>query len=243
MPQTHDDSKIANRILLSLPQATLRTLRPALEPVRLIRGQVVDHADGPVTHLYFVNRGLVSLVKTMKDGRTVEIGAIGIEGITDPNALFGVIDNAIMEAVVQIPGTAFRIRRDFLRHQVERDDALRAKMQQYMHFFVNQIVQHAACNRLHSLEERCCRWLLTAHDNALSDTFSLTHEFLAMMLGVQRAGVSIAAKLLQRAHLIQYRRGEVTITDRSGLEEASCECYAAIQAQLRKQLGSRRSRG
>jgi CRP-like cAMP-binding protein len=182
--------------------------------------------------LYFLNSGLVSLIKMMSDGRTVEIGAIGIEGVTDPNAAFGVLDAALMEAVVQIPGTALRISRDALRDQLEKDAALRSVLQRYLQFFVQQIVQSAACNRLHSLEERCCRWLLVAHDSARSDTFPLTHEFLAMILGVQRASVSIAAKNLQRAGLIKYTRGNVTVTNRKELEESACECYAVLRRQL-----------
>ncbi len=237
MQQLKGEIHLANRLLLSLPPATLRRLRPALELVETVRGQVIDRVDGAVTHLYFVNRGIVSLVKTMKDGRTVEIGAVGIEGVTDANALFGVIDTALLEAMVQIPGTALRINREVLRQEMDRDGALRDLMQRYAHFFVNQIIQTAACNRLHSLEERCGRWLLTAHDNALGDTFPLTHEFLAMMLGVQRAGVSLAAKILQRAGLIEYRRGELTVKNRRGLEDTACECYGAMRADLKKLFG------
>ena len=225
---------IANGLLLALPAATLKRLRPALKYLNTTRGQVIDRRDAPVRHLYFVNRGLVSMVKTMRDGRTVEITAIGIEGATDPHALFG-IEAAVLETVVQIPGTAFRIRRDTLRDEMAKDAALREMMQNYTHFSFNQLAQTAACNRLHSLEERCCRWLLIAHDSALSDTFPLTHEFLAMMLGVQRAGVSIAASFLKRAGLIRYTQGRITITDRAGLEDAACECYGSIQA-LRDQL-------
>ncbi|HTZ80960.1 MAG TPA: Crp/Fnr family transcriptional regulator [Stellaceae bacterium] len=231
MQRFRGEYQIANRLLLSLSPSTLRRLAPALEPMHMKRGQVIDHVDGPIKHLYFVNRGVVSLVKTMRDGRTVEIEAVGIEGITDPNAMFGAIDTAILESIVQIPGTAFRIDRDVLRRELERDVDLRLMMQRYAHFVINQIIQTAACNRLHSLEERCCRWLLTAHDSAMADSFPLTHEFLAMMLGVQRAGVSIAAKLLHNAGLIRYRRGEVTIADRAGLEEAACECYGVLRDQ------------
>lgn len=236
------ETPIANRLLLSLPPATLNRLMPALQPIGIAQGEIIDHVDRTVSHLYFINRGFISLVKTMNDGRTVEIGAVGIEGVTDVNALFGVVDSALLEAMVQLPGTALRVDREVLRREMARDAALRDLMQRYAHVFVNQIIQTAACNRLHSLEERCCRWLLTAHDNALADTFPLTHEFLAMMLGVQRAGVSIAAKLLQRAGLIEYRRGAVTVTDRAGLEAAACECYDATRIDLRKLVGGRKRR-
>lgn len=233
MPGNREDIRISNRMLLALPPTTLERLRPALEPLDLAKSQVIDHVDAPIDYMYFINRGLVSLVKTMQDGRVVEIEAVGIEGVTDPNALFG-IDYAILESVVQIPGTAFRIPRNVLREEMGRDDALRGSMQNYARFAIGQIAQTAACNRLHSLEERCCRWLLIAHDNALSDTFPLTHEFLAMMLGVRRSGVSIAASFLRKAGLIDYARGQVTVRDRGGIEDAACECYRTVRNEIAK---------
>lgn len=232
---------ITNRILLALPPASLARIRPRLQPLAMEKSQVIDRKDGPIHHLYFVNRGMVSFVKTMRDGRTVEIGAVGIEGVTDPNALFG-IDHAFLETMVQIPGTAFRIDRETLCREMDRDAAFRGLMQKYVRFAFGQLAQTAACNRLHSLEERCCRWLLLAHDSALADTFSLTHEFLAMMLGVRRSGVSIVAQLLKKAGLIGYTRGEVTILNRAGLEDAACECYATARSQL-DQLFPDRHRG
>lgn len=226
---------ITNRLLQALPAETLERLRPAFAHSHIHYGQVLDRPDGSVQHLYFVNRGLVSLVKTMQDGRSVEISTVGIEGMTYPNAVFG-IETALLESVVQIPGEVLRIRRDVLSAEMERDEELLGLMQNYTRFAIEQIIQTAACNRLHSLEERCCRWLLTAHDSALSDTFPLTHEFLATMLGVQRSGVSIAAMLLKKAGLIQYTRARVTITDRAGLEEAACECWGALRRQLAEAL-------
>jgi CRP-like cAMP-binding protein len=228
---------ITNRILGSLPRATLKRILPALEAVNTVRGQIIDQIDRPIEYLYFINRGLVSFVKTMQDGRMVEVGAVGIDGITDPNALFG-IDTAIVGSLVQIPGTALRIRRHVLLREIAKDDALREKMHKCARFAISQLVQTAACNRLHSLEERCCRWLLIAHDSALAKSFPITHEFLAMMLGVQRAGVSLAARYLQKAGLIQYSRGHVTVTDKAGLEDAACECYGAKRAEFEKLFGT-----
>jgi CRP-like cAMP-binding protein len=231
MTQSDAQDQINNRVLLSLPPRTLKRLLPALSLITTTRGQIIDHVDQPVEHLHFINRGLVSFVKTMHDGRSVEVRTVGIEGVTDPTAVFG-LDVAVTESVVQIPGSALRIKRDVLSHEMEHDEALRDMMRHYAVFAIRQIVQTAACNRLHTLEERCCRWLLIAHDSALSDTFPLTHEFLAMMLGVQRAGVSIAANFLQKAGLIEYTRGRVTITNRAGLEDAACECYGTVRAEL-----------
>jgi CRP-like cAMP-binding protein len=227
------EEDIANRILLCLPQASLKRLRPSLEFRVLKKGEVIDRLDKPIEYLHFVNRGLISFVKTMQDDRSVEIGVAGIEGISSPYALLG-INKAVLDAMVQIPGMAFRVRRDKLRDMTDQDGVLYETLEKYSHFSVAAFAQTAACNRLHHIDERCCRWLLIAHDSARSDTFSLTHEFLAMMLGVQRAGVSITANALQKAGLIQYRHGQVTVTNRSGLEDAACECYRAMSREFDK---------
>ncbi|HXQ67835.1 MAG TPA: Crp/Fnr family transcriptional regulator [Alphaproteobacteria bacterium] len=237
MTQSHEHG-ITNRMLRSLPHATLERILPALEPLNTVRQQVLNHTGRPIEHLYFVNRGLISLVKTMQDGRTAEIGTVGIEGVTHPNAFLTGMGKAITDTVVQIPGTAFRIRSDILRHEMAKDDALREAMLMCARFAISQLAHNAACNRLHSIKERCCRWLLMAHDSALSETFPLTHEFLAMMLGVQRAGVSIAVGCLQKAGLIRYTRGRVTITNRSELEDRACECYSATRADVENRPGT-----
>jgi CRP-like cAMP-binding protein len=233
MARLPERNGIANYILLSLPRPSFNRIRPRLESIELAKGDVIVRVGQPIERLYFVNRGLISLIKTMQDGRTVEISAIGIEGITGAHALFG-MNRAVLETIVQIPGNSFRIGCDSLKRFMAEDNKLRDVMERYASFAIGQLAQNAACNRLHSLEERCCRWLLMAHDSAILDTFPLTHEFLAMMLGVQRAGVSIAANTLQNAGLITYRHGIVTITNRSGLEDASCECYGAMQEELNK---------
>jgi CRP-like cAMP-binding protein len=225
------DRGTANYLLQALPQAVFERVRGHLELVPLTRREVIYRADSPVDHLYFVDRGLISLVKTMRDGRTVEIGVIGIEGLSGSNALFG-IDAAVLESIVQVPGSAWRIRQSILRREIGESIELRDLLMRYAYFAINQFAQTAACNRLHSLEARCCRWLLMAHDNAREDSFSLTHEFLAMMLGVQRSGVSLTASILQRAGLIRYARGRVTIADRAGLEATACECYATMREDM-----------
>ncbi len=233
MAPSYARDDISNRILLSLPHASLKRLLRALELQTLAKGVVIDRLGRPIEYLHFVNRGLISMVKTMQDGRAVEIGVVGIEGISNPHALFG-INQAVLETMVQVPGTAFRIRRDSLRQMTAGDSEIRDALEKYAHFSIVAFAQTAACNRLHHLEERCCRWLLIAHDSARADTFSLTHEFLAMMLGVQRAGVSITANVLQKAGLIRYKHGQVTITNRSGLEDAACECYGTMRLEFEK---------
>jgi CRP-like cAMP-binding protein len=226
--QQLEDFELANRILLALPSEELQRIRHHLTPVVLERGQVIYHPDATIKKLYFVNRGLISLVRTMKDGRTVEVGTIGIEGLAGFPALLD-IDRATLECVVQLSGNALCGSLDVLRYELSQNQHFAGLLHRYYHLIVGQIAQTAACNRLHSLEQRCCRWLLVAHDNARSDSFLLTQEFLAAMLGVQRAGVSIAAKSLQQAGLIRYNRGHMTITDRVGLEAASCECFDSIR--------------
>jgi CRP-like cAMP-binding protein len=230
-------SDVRNRILLALPQATWERIRPRLEFIDLRRGEVLYRVGVRIEHLYFINRGLVSLIKTMHSGRAVEIGAVGIEGIAGLGGLYG-IESAILEWVCQISGDAFRVDRNWLRAETARDKELEELLQRSHALAVSQFAQTAACNRLHSIRKRCCSWLLTAHDSAQSDEFELTHEFLAVMLGAQRAGVSIALNGIQKAGLIRYSRGRVRVTDRIRLEKAACECYDTIRMQLDKLLGS-----
>jgi CRP-like cAMP-binding protein len=221
------NTDVVNRILLALPAAEFEALRPALSLVDLHHADTVCEPDEPMHHIYFINRGIVSLIKRMKNGEAVEIGARGIEGLTAPETLLGV-DMPLFEAVVQIPGSAFRISKAVLQAELHRRPQLEKLIHAYVHASASQIAQTAACNRLHFLEQRCCRWLLIAMDNARSDTFPLTQEFLAMMLGVHRPGISVALKRFQGAGMITYTRGRMTITDRAGIEAEACECYRTI---------------
>ena len=214
-----------------MPRTGFARLEPSLESVPLRQGQQVDRAGEPVSSVYFVNRGFVSMVKTMRDGRSVEVGGVGIEGLTSPSTVLA-LDTAALDSVVQIPGRAFRIKREILKRELERDPILLRLIEHYARYLLSQVAQTAACNRLHSVEERSCRWLLVAHDNALSDRFPLTQEFLATMLGAQRPGVSLAARVLKKAGLIDYSRGQIQILDREGLEQESCECYQASRKEL-----------
>jgi CRP-like cAMP-binding protein len=223
------NGNVANRILLSLPTASLRRLEPLLDLRAMSKGEVIDRVDREIEYLYFLNCGLISLVKTMQDGRSIAIGAIGIEGVSNAQSTVG-MNIAILDATVQIPGSAFRISRVNLMRAMAEDSALRLAVEKYMHFSAAAFAQTAICNSLHHLEKRCCRWLLTAHDSARSDTFSLTHDMLATMLGVQRAGVSLTAKTLQKLGHVQYKHGRITITNRAGLEHTACECYGAMQS-------------
>jgi CRP-like cAMP-binding protein len=232
-----DDRTIANRLLRALPPAVLRRVQAHLEPVDLARGHVIARSDKPAGDVYFINRGMVSLIKTMADGRTAEISVIGIEGMADFSALFG-FDTAILDTVVQIPGAGLRISRRALHAEMSHSPALREVLLRYLQWSIGQLAQTAACNRLHGLEERCCRWLLAAHDSARADDFVLTHEFLALILGVQRAGVTLTAGMLRKAGFIEYTRGRITIHDRPGLEATACECYALLARRFGELFGS-----
>jgi CRP-like cAMP-binding protein len=246
MVQSRQSRETANRLLRALPPLALARLWSRLHQVELDRHQVIHQLGRPITHLYFVDRGLISLFRTMRDGRTVEIGAVGAEGMIGAHAAFGV-RASILDSIVHIPGTAYRIGVDALRAEMAHSTALRDLIQRYAHFRLTQLVQSAACNRLHTLEQRCCRWLLIAHDSARIGSFPITQEFLAMMLGVQRTGVSLTLNGLQRKRLIRGGRGSVTILDRAGLEAIACECYGTIRAELdrlfapRPQLVQRRA--
>jgi CRP-like cAMP-binding protein len=225
--------EIANRVLLALSPGALEALTHDLHPLELKRGLPLSRSDEPVKQVHFVNRGMVSLVKTMMDGRTIEVSATGIEGITTPEALFGE-PVAALDSIVQIPGSSFVISRGVLEQTMAQNPELSDLVQRYIHVSMERLAQTAACNRLHSLEERCCRWLLIAGDSARADTFRLTHEFLAMMLGVQRPGVSLAMEVLQKAGYVRYSHGTITIMERDGLEATACECYATLQHQLER---------
>jgi CRP-like cAMP-binding protein len=220
-----------NRMLQTLLATGLEAIRGHLELVPLPRHVILFDVGAPIDQLYFVNRGLVSRIKPMTDGRSVAVGAVGSEGMIGLFSLCG-IKRAMWEYSIQVPGTAFRIDRGTFDGHVAQCDSSLVLLRGYTEVIIGALAQTAACNRLHSLRQRCCRWLLFAQDSAKSDSFQLTHESLALMLGVQRAGLSLAANSLQQAGLIRYRHGHLTILDRPRLEAESCECYATIRRQL-----------
>jgi len=228
---SHSNRQAANLLLNAPPVSDYESLQTNLQHVEFARGQQIQREHQPIDHLYFVQRGLVSLIRTMRDGRTVEIGAVGLEGVVGWSAAFG-ISNALFDAVVQIPGEALRLDRKTLSVWLERS-APRMLFTRYAEFSIRELGQHAACNRLHSLEQRCLRWLLIAADNAGSETFQLTQDFFSMMLGVQRTAVSVVTGALQCAGLIHYLRGRMALTNRPGLEATACECYQATRESLR----------
>lgn len=232
----------ANRLLGLLPAADYRRLHPHLERIPLTYRQSLYRARQPLRFVYFIETGVGSLVNTMANGQAAEVGTIGNEGIVGLPLLLG-DDRAPTSVYVQVPGTGLRMAAGTFAGELKRSSSMRGVMLRYAHALFNQVAQSAACNHFHSIEQRCCRWMLMTHDRMAADEFLLTQEFLAMMLGVQRTGVSIAAGALQRSGLIRYRRGIVSILDRRGLKAKACECYGLSKREFDRLLGGPPRRG
>ena len=231
----------ANRLLALLPAKDYDRLRPHLQRVPLEYRQSLYHAHKPIGFVYFIETGVGSLVNTMANGQAAEVGTIGNEGLVGLPLVFG-DDRTPTSVYVQVPGAGLRMKAALLKKELARSPSMRTVMLHYAHAFFNQVAQSAACNHFHSLEQRCCRWLLMTHDRMQSDEFLLTQEFLAMMLGVRRTGVTAAAGALQRAGLVRYKRGKVTIIDRRGLIRRSCECYGVSKKEFDRLLDDRATR-
>jgi CRP-like cAMP-binding protein len=213
-----------NRLLAALPPDSLARLRPKLTKVELPLRQVLHRPEVPINTVYFAETGWCSMLAYMEDGDAAEVGLIGFEGIVGlPIVLGDAYDD--VEAMVQGPGTAFSMSATALRQAMADDPALRDLLLRYALVHHGQVARTAACNGRHQTEQRLARWLLMAHDRAEGDEFPMTHEFMAMMLGLRRSGVTVAAGILQKAHFIRYERGRIEVTDRPGLESVACECY------------------
>jgi CRP-like cAMP-binding protein len=225
--QRSSDTKTGNQLLDSLPPESLERLRTHLEPIELVVADAVD----PSEYVCFPVTGMISVVATMQDGDSIEIGMIGREGMYSVSAILS-DDSPFQNAMVQLPGHALRLRTRLLRQEMQADEALQKRLLRYIQATLNAVAQSAACNRLHLLEQRCARWLLACHDRAESDRFPMTHEFLAMMLGVRRPGVTLALNSIREKALITYNHGTMTVIDREGLEAVSCECHRVIRDEF-----------
>ena len=225
-----------NRLLAKLGERGQEELRPLLTPVALEYKLPLYEAHRRIEFVYFLESGVASLVSMMADGAAAEVGTVGNEGVVGLPIVLG-DEMAPTSVYMQVPGQGLRVKAEIFREKMMRSVPLRTLMLRYAHAFFNQVAQTAACAHFHNLEERCCRWLLMTRDRMPSDEFRLTHEFLAMMLGVRRAGVTVAAGVLQRRGYIRYQRSIVTILDRPGLESASCECYGVAKAEFDRLLG------
>jgi CRP-like cAMP-binding protein len=215
---------VNNALLLSMSNSDYGSLRPHLEYVALPDHLVLHQAGGELEFVYFPNRGLISLVVEMEDGKTAEAGVVGNEGFTGIPAVVR-LSRSPLQVVVQISGDGFRVAVGTLQKILESAPDLQLLLTRFAVIQGMQVAQTAACNRLHDIEQRLARWLLMAEDRVDSESLPITHDFLATMLGTNRSSVSLAAGNLQRKKLIRYTPGAVTIVNRKKLEDAACECY------------------
>ncbi len=230
--QRSSNAKTGNRLLDALPPKSFRRLQPYLESVALVLAEPVYATE----HVYFPISGMISVVATMTDRTPVEIGMIGREGMYRVSAILS-DHKPFLTAMVQLAGRALRLKTRVLRQEMQVDVRVQQLLQRYAQAMLSYLAQSAACNGVHMLEQRVARWLLACRDRADADTFAVTHEFLAMNLGVRRPSVTLAAQSLQQNGLITYNHGTMTVLDRHGLEAASCDCYRVIQNEFACLLG------
>lgn len=219
-----DSFPSANRLLAALSEESYQRLEPYLTSVKLSSGTVLYHANQKIETVYFPNNALISLVNTLKNGSTTEIGIIGGTGMVGLPVVLG-SGYSKQLAIVQVPNGAIKISALILKQEFDRGEELQESIHRYIETRLDEVSQLAVCNRHHTIEERLSRWLLTVQDLIQADQLPLTQEFLGNMLGVQRTGVTLAARTLQNAGLIRYSRGRISILDRAALEDAACECY------------------
>ena len=226
----------SNKLLAALPANEYQRLVPHLKLVSLEVHQMLYEAGEPITHVYFPDNSMVSIVATMEDGSTAEVGIVSSDGMTGIPVILG-NNTTITTSFVQISGTAMQMNADVLRAEFNRGGALQTLLLCYVQAIYSELAQAAACNRLHTLDERLARWLLTVSDRVESEDFFLTQEFISQMLGVRRSGVTVAASTLSQAGMISYKRGHISILNREDLEATSCECDRVIQNEFARLLG------
>lgn len=231
-----DQTTIRNRILASLPAVEFALLSGHLTHVELALGQTLHHAGEPIEQVYFPDSGFISALAVLSDGAPIEIGLIGAEGIAGVSVILGA-SAAFSETMCQTGGGAYRMSAASLKDTFQHAPRLRDLLLRYVHVFGVQVSQTAACNAHHELGQRLARWLLAAHDRSGVPQLSLTQDLIAVMLGVRRSTVSVAAGTLQKAGVISYHHGRITILNRNGLEDAACECYEAVASEYRRLFG------
>jgi CRP-like cAMP-binding protein len=224
-----------NRLLDALPRRRFAQLQNDLERISLPIRTVLYEPNQPIPHAYFPLNGVMSIVATTQSGHSVEVATVGNEGMIGMPLFLGA-DRTTTQAFSQVAGDALRMSATAFQAAISKDAAFRNLIGRYFQTLMNQISQSMACNQLHSVEQRMCRWLLMTHDRVGVDEFFLTQEFLAQMLGVRRAGVTVIAGVLRRARLIAYRRGRITVVNRKALEKASCECYRVVRDEFDRLL-------
>jgi CRP-like cAMP-binding protein len=220
-----------NRLLLALPDRNLKRLMPELEQIRCQRAQILMNADSALDHVFFPDSGVISVVAVYADGSIIEMATVGREGFTDVQAVFGAKRSSV-QLLVQIPGAAVRMSRAAFTRAMQSMPSFRSVMDAYVQAFLEQVMVSVACNGAHSLKQRLARWLLMMRDRSDSDVLPITQSLLGDMLGVQRPTITNAVRELERGGLIEGGRQQVTILDRQGLTQASCECYQLVRARL-----------
>lgn len=226
-----------NRLLCAMPSDVLARLEPHMERRDVALLELLGEPGVPFTHVFFPETGVISIVNKLADGSEVEVGTIGNEGMAGLNVI---LDSPSIPSLtlMEIPGELVRVPVEIIVAVAEELPEVRRLLHRYSQAFMIQIAQTAACNRAHEIYERCARWMCMAHDRmGGAPQFLLTQHVLSQMLGVRRAGVTVAAGLLQKAGLIRYSRGRITVLDRAGLEEASCECYETVKREFDRLLG------
>ena len=227
-----------NHILAALPTSELELVGRHLTHMTLVSGQVLHEADSPITDVFFIENGVVSLAADTHDEGRVEVGLLGREGFVGSSVLLNAEPWSVHRAFAQVAGDVYRMDAAALRSAVERSESLRHRCLRHVEMLMVQTSQVAACNARHNLPERLARWLLMVRDRTESDSLPMTQEFLSVMLGVRRAGVSVAASTLQAAGLVRLLRGHVLILDHDGLATAACDCYRIIQQNRDRILGT-----
>jgi CRP-like cAMP-binding protein len=224
---------IANQLLADLPKKDYQRLRPHLEEVPLAFEEILYQPNVLLSDIYFPNSGIISLLAGVNERSTLEVGLVGKEGVVGLGVFMGV-SSSLNRAVVQGAGSAMKMKATAFRRLSNHGGALQQLLQRYSHSVLTQISQSAVCNQFHAVDARLARWLLMTHDRMGNDEFRITQEFLSHMLGVRREGVSKAAGDLQKLGLIQYRRGNLKVIDRLGLEATSCGCYEIINDEVKR---------
>jgi CRP-like cAMP-binding protein len=219
-----------NKILAALPDEEFARLYPKLREVSLPLGEIIYSPEQQIEHVYFINRGVISWLAALQDGSTVEAGLIGPEGMAGMAVVLGA-SSTPNQGLAQSPVEALKISSGDLLVEFRKGEKLHDLLLCFVHVMFTQVAQTAACNRLHTLDQRLARWLLMTQDRLDNGEFTLTQEFLSRMLGVRRAGVSVAANNLRQTGLIDYHRGDITIVDRHGLEREACDCYPIVKAE------------
>jgi CRP-like cAMP-binding protein len=236
MDTVHSDLR-GNRLLALLDDETLRTIAPRLVPVPLPLREDLYLEQAPMTHAWFPTAGVLSMLGSAAAETDVEVGTVGSEGVLGVGVLLGA-ELSFGRVFVQVEGTGWRMSAADLRECAATQPAFNRVLHRYANALMVQIAQSTACNRAHAVEQRCARWLLQTHDRVPGDAFDLTQEFLAQMLGERRATVNQVAGSLQQRGLIRYSRGHIHVTDREGLEAASCRCYGFVRTEFARMLSA-----